>query len=417
MARRSRQGDVAATVQDMRRGLAEWWDAVRTLGANPVLAVLRRRETGRRTPPGAALFGQAHSAMALLFAGYVLLDQLNRWHTLDQPSPALVQLLLVAFGVYVLLLGNGLYRVAVDALALISRAESGRLVRVQLDDTMLAARLSDRELTVALVASLLPRLWLSWFTAPLMAPLAFTLFALWTQPQEGQQSILPSFIYYGTGLKHLLSRVPESAAVLLVLGLLSSVLLLLWLIAVGRSLRHPWQIEITALTVTVSQLAWVPAAYFICFQWVKFGGEPLERVLIPVPFAVLLALALVVATLHFTRRRPMVRTLIAAAGPLLAASALILTSIYDVLLVKQVRFPPALHFLNNAVWSLGPFALINPLGLPSPTYIGMTAWARENFCVFQLFRLPLLIALLVAYIAVCTHAARLAVFDWRYSED
>jgi hypothetical protein len=328
-------------------------------------------------------------------------------------------LILLIAAIFCTWLGMGLYHLAFDALALLGGDRGLGGSDLQLDETVRAARLTDRDFLVALLASLLPRLWLRWLSAPLVMLAGLWLYYGWSVRQENSLG----FIISGTcdsatdSMSTLASFSPLTFVWLSLFALPVSIALLFWLIALGRSITVRWQMQLIALSISLMQLAWIPLAVLQALNWATYSGWD-ERhgwlILVGWVFFPPAVLALLVASLHFSRKLPGARLLLAAGTPALGVVVLAMA----VVISTGSRAPLGgfswYILLNSAVWSMSCFALLNPLLLPFQSMLG--AGTVEYFC-FSWPRILVVIALQLIILAICAHAARLAIADWRAAED
>ncbi len=408
---------------DMLPALREWWAAIREVRHNPIVLLGRFHRGRGKRPRVVELVGWSGLLAVLSVVGhYAAL----RWFSAGGVQYAtVIGIALGACACALLWLGSGLFDAASFALRLLG--ERGALDRgsLQFDETMHATQLTDRELVVGLVALVLPRIWLRWLLGPLVALAGWVLLniALYDPDTAAQQAAAagsnagpdPHLL----ALPLLAARLPLTLALLYGVGLLAAIIMVLWLIALGRNAKVRWHIDLTAGSVALVQLAWVPLSLLRFADWRRstdnVGGEYgwLERIL-----ALLIALALLTATLHFSRRRPHLRLLGAALLPPLLLALMPL--------VDHVLQGPRYIFIwlglgglwiGELSWAFSAFTLANLLCLPAPGLLGLDPWAYGMYAAFGARRLLLLVLLQLAAIAITAHAARLAVIDWRRAED
>lgn len=414
------EADLSTALKDARDGLSAWRDAVRGLGDNPLYQRLKRAWRAQGPPSMAGVAATwAPLVTVLLVIGYLLvrlyLDE--RLFTHFDPLP--LGILLLAVTVYTTWVGMGLFHVSYDAMALLGRLGGKGGAELQLDETVMAARLSDRDFLAAILASLLPRLWLRWFSVPIVSVGLLWLAYGWQARYEAatDTGFLSTVGITGKHLGTLAAMSPLAAGWLILLAAPVSVVLLMWLIALGRSLAVRWQLQLIAGSLSLMQLAWIPLSAMQALQWSTWTGWDDREVLADLLSAIflsLLVLLVLVATLHFSRFAAGARALFAAAVPA-AGVALCLAAILLASPLQAGRGALACYsILNNAVWSASCFALLNPLTLPHPALLGMDP-VRGLIGIHPL-RLAAIIIMIAASLAICSHAARLAVADWRKGE-
>jgi hypothetical protein len=412
------EADLAATLKDARNGLRAWWEALAGLRDNPLLS--RLRQGWRARPPLLRLAtGWAPLLLVLGALGYVIWRYFVDARLFARGGTPILGFLFLVGAAYASWLGMGLYHLAFDALALLSGGRRLGRGDLQLDETVMAARLTEREILAALLASLLPRLWLRWLSAPAVTLAGLWLYHGWLLRQERKGYEVGGWMYR-LAVREMAHFAWLSPLAWLWLGLFAlpvAVALLFWLIALGRSITIRWQMQLIALSVSLMQLAWIPLAVVEALNW-QYHLSWDERqdwwLTVAWVFFPLAILAILVYGLYFSRRQPGFRLLLAAGAPALSLAIMALA----VVLSTGNRMFLADGFwyimLNCAACSLSGFALLNPLLLPYAEMLGAHSVLSNNF---GWPRTLLLFVLQLIVLAICAHAARLAIRDWRTAED
>jgi hypothetical protein len=400
------QADIA---RDTGSALREWWQAVRELPLNP-LYQLGAREAPKKKR-GSTAVGWSVLLVALIGSAYFAVPVLYGF--LDH---ALWPGLTVALGVAAWLLlwmGYGLFEAAVFTLRILADKRLQRGAELELDAGMLTAPISDREITVALVALVLPRIWIRWSVAPLATLASWTLLGLLRNPDtiwiEMPTAITARFPMPSlTELGHWL---PFSYIAMQFFGLIASVVFILWLLALGRGLAQNWHIYLMSLSDTLMQLAWIPASLIVLSNWMHLRTDIGERGDGAVRFfAMLLLIALTVATLALSRRIPALRIAISAIVPPLALVA----ALIGLTRLDMYAVGPRNAF-GEFLWAFSAGMLANPLALTNPHLLGFGQMGFA-YWLFAPWRMPLLLILQLLVLAICAHGARVAVEDWRRGE-
>jgi len=410
-------------LRDIGRGLAEWGSALKHSADNPIVLLGQRTERPRASKRWIAGLSWAGVLGALLLGAHYAAPYFSpRLGAQYVPTLAVALALL---GWLALWLGWGLYDAAVFAVKLISRPGDIAAGALQLDETLQASRLSDREITVGMALLVLPRIAARWAFGSLGALLLLVLWQLALSRQEGAASatVTSEVLHEHFSLQGFLSALPLSIGLLALTGLLASTVLVLWLMTLGRGVAAEWQMHLLAASVTLVQLAWVPIAVWR----MSAPAEPTwaaDRA--PVPgaennwllgfFAFLAVPAFLAGTLHFARRRPFFRLSVAALLPPLGLAlwCLLPHPQGDVGIAVLSGTP---LWLEEQLRFFGALALVNPLALSYPSLLGLDWYAAAAYSMFGWYRLPLLLVLQLGALAICAHAARLAVADWRSAEE
>jgi hypothetical protein len=412
------EADLATTIRDLRSGLGAWWEALAGLRDNPLLNRLRRGWRARQ-PASRLIGGWAPLAVVLGALAYLIWRYLVDPRMFATGSSPIYGLMLLVAAIYASWLGMGLYHLAFDALALLSGGRRLGRGDLQLDETVMAARLTDREVLVALLASLLPRLWLRWLSAPVVTLAGLWLYYGWFLRQEhrGYEAGSTMLRLANERMSHFAQLTPLTCIWLGLFALPVAVALLFWLIALGRSITVRWQMQVIALSVSLMQLAWIPLAVVQALNWhyqLSWDDRQDWWLIVGWVFFPLAVLAVLVYGLYFSRRLPAVRLLLAAGAPALSAALLALT----VVISTGNRAIMAEYFwyilLNSIVRSISCFALLNPLMLPYAEMLGQDSAPYMNY---GWPRTLLILALQLVVLVICAHAARLAIRDWRTAED
>jgi hypothetical protein len=403
--------------RDLAPALREWRSAIAGWRDNPIV-VLSRRSAARQRTPGRLLRGLLSWGVLLIILIGVALFVVRRWFPYAVHYTVPLALVLGVLSTYMLWAGSGLYRVALDTLSLLGQPGTVRYGELRFDEAMQSSQLSERELTVGLAAVMLPRIWLRWAAAPLAGIGAWLLLLLWLSQGEGDghvNMLARDSSYFD--LAQAVARLPLTLIWLYATGLLATAILVLWLIALGRNIHQLWQAQLVAVSVTLTQLWWLLAAAQGAYRWrtmsgMTFGGPDHLAVLLLIPLLPLLAMT---ASLHLARRSALLRLLLAGVAPPLGLWLLVVLGrrvFGDVLAMTS----PAYNAVYSTLWAFGGLGLVNIMGLPAGSLLGMEPALASTFMSFSVPRALVLLLLQVSLLALCAHAARLAVYDWRYSE-
>lgn len=399
--------------------LAEWRAAIFGWRDNPLVLLLKVR---RPAESQSRLLSRSKELLLWLLIGAACFAfvfwLLQRLSAAAQWQEVLMALLLTLFCLAGLWLARGLFESTIHTLRLLGiRGRLGQNA-VHFDETIQGSRISDRELVVGLAAASLPRLWLRWLPAPALALLGYCLYML-----LGSLGDKPAGnVFHDAGVNSfqpllLLLLSGPSLLVLVFWGLLSSVIYVLLLIALGRSIGQLWQAQMLAGSLTLTQLASIPLLFYAAYYWRDFTGTLwADDLLLCTLLAPAIVLAYFTTLLIFTRRRPLLRILLASLpGP----AGLALWRIF-----AFWDFGNSGHFqtsvqqmLNTTFWYFSPAALVNPLGLPGAWCLGVPRSLAVSFQAYYWWRGPLLMLMALAILSICATAARHAVNDWRHAEE
>ncbi len=408
------QADLLA---DLLPSLKEWRDAIAGLRDNALYQLLSRSAARRSTESRKSLPRQT-LVYALGFAitfglSYFLLPRLA-YIPFDIRLPLALLISTVLLASY--WISTGLYDTAIYAQRLLSVPGTLGAGEVNLDESMLSARLDEREFVCALVAICVPRLWMRWAFA---APIFMTLYALFlvvinaveSSARLGWMAQLP----YSYEPLLMLRSSPLSLLVLYGVGFLSSILMLLFLIALGRSISQFWQAQLVAASIAAAQILYIPLGFAAFFNWYDYmttAYADLQHLGAAIaPFGPLIWIT---AVMHFARPRPLLRIFLAALPPPagIALWWLMIMNFDAGISASSLR-----NLGNTMGWYFSSAALMNPLALPFGECLGVGAKVAGAFCSLQWYRLPLLLLMLAALAGICATAARHAVYDWRHAED
>jgi hypothetical protein len=275
-------------------------------------------------------------------------------------------------------------------------------------------------LSLLVLERVVPRL----VVGPLVAIGALVLWFLHGNTGENStvDALLPQLLHQYFKPQSLMSHAPLATALLAFTGLLAGIALVLWLITLGRGVREDWQVHLLAASVTLTQLAWIPLAISRMATPAALSGVNSRLAHQPLslgPFFALIAVpAFLAGTLYIARRNPAVRlTLAAVLPPAGMALWLLLPHGLADPGVPQMGLSATAVWLEDLLRNFGALALVNPLALSFPQLLGIDPQAGQFYALFGQYRLLQLVTLQLVAIAVCAHAARLAVHDWRASED
>ncbi|MCC7479496.1 hypothetical protein IT575_13710 [bacterium] len=397
--------------------LREWSSAAAGLRDNALYQLLsrsagRRQAAARRNIP--LQLGSYGLGFAMVLGlSYFLLPRFV-YVPFDIRLP--LALLIAAVMLVSFWMSTGLYDTAIYALRLLSKPGSLGAGELILDESMLSARLDEREFVCALVAVCVPRLWLRWAFA---APVFLSLYALFlvvinlveSSARLGWMAQLP----YSYEPLQVLKLMPLSLLVLYSVGFLSSILMLLFLIALGRSIAQFWQAQMVAASVAAVQLLYIPLGFAAFFNWYDYMTTAYaDLATLGAAIAPFGPLAWYAAVMHFARPRPLLRIFLAALPP---PAGIVLWWLMILNLGGGISDSSLRNLGNTMGWYFSSAALMNPLALPYGPCLGVSAKVAGAFCSMQWYRLPLLLLMLAALAGICATAARHAVYDWRHAED
>lgn len=418
--------DINILLRDASAGMREWWLSLCELRDNPLYQYLNRNWTRRsRSNRWHRFFMWLPPLLSVTGLGYVMLRFVTATTASVVHDPRILAVLLTAGALCILWLISGLYHTARDSLLLLASRDCLGPSDVHFDEAVMAARLTDRDFIVAMVANILPRLYLRFATAPLFAFIGLILLQLWmiilNQANEGAGVALKVFgldaatLDFNT-LQIMATHLPISLLTLMLLMIPAALVMLLWLLALGRNMHQRWQIQLVALSVSVSQVVWIPLSFLQLFCWLRFNlgeisaSEMFTAVLMP-----FFVVGILVATLHISKRLAGLRYALCAATPVLGLLAPAV-----VLGMSGMKFLSMHAHLYNAAnvmtWITSCFALVNPIGLVSTYSTGLDSVITVSMQAFDWFRLPVILLVQLVCLAVCAHAARLAIADWRTAE-
>ena len=418
--------DLNEMLSDARLGLSAWFTAVRELRDNPVYRFLNR--PARAVSPLSRLLrylAWAPPVLALFGLGTVI------YRLVTAASPDVIYdrqvmiILAAALLVYTLWITSNLFQLSRDALLLLADRNSLGRSDIHFDEAVMAVRLADREFITAMLASLLPRIFVRWLTTPVIALAGVLILQLWIDKAEtlSELSYNPN-VYLSLlsaenieqSLALISGHAPVSIVLLALAMVLPALIMLLWLIALGRNLPQRWMVHLVALCVTVGQVLWIPVGFAQVLNWrmMNTGGVTLSAfasaVLIPI-----ITLAVFVASLHFSKRIPWVRLLLSAATPVLCLS-FPFAAVWVTGMRPLSSFVVQYDIAHTATWILSAFAMLNPFFLFNASSLGISETLVSSHRAFEWFRVPVVLALQLVCLAISAHAARLAFADWRKSE-
>lgn len=249
----------------MREQLQLWIEAWRGLRDNPLAVYLSQAEARRQQRLGWWRRNRLYVIVLLLLLAlgsfsvenYVTSYDDFLWGLLDSPEFILSYLALVVLPLYLLWAGQGLYRGLLDAL-LVLAPPSRRTHALTIDDLSAITLLTDREIVTGALSVLLPPLLLRLAVGVFLAWQMILAFAYGTQFLDWY--ILPYGMENDSNFVMALALGPLTMAALFCSGALALMILLLYMLAVGREMNATLASASAAIMV-LAQAAYTPVAF------------------------------------------------------------------------------------------------------------------------------------------------------------
>jgi len=418
--------DVSELLADARAGISAWAAAVKDFRDNPIYHYLNRAWRSRGpASPWLRFLPWIPPVIAFFGIGFVIFRLISATAPSVLYDRTVLAVLGISLAVYTLWISSNLYSVARDALLLLGTRDCLSASDVRFDESVMAVRLTDREFIVAMLANLLPRIYIRWLTSPVMALAGLAVIHLWLMHQHNANESSSQYItFFGIysqsnaidAVHSMALHAPHNLILMFVAMLLPALIMLLWLVTLGRSLKQRWMVHLVAFSVTAAQVIWIPLGMLQVHCWKRFSGGGLsDNALVWGIFAPFIVIAVLVATLHFSKNRPWLRLLLAGATPvlcLISPAAALKISTFKMLTLHSTMY----EFTNIFSWILSTFSLVNPIFLLDPFVLCIPPDRYNDYLAFEWFRVPVVLLLQLISLCICAHAARLALDDWRKDE-
>jgi len=392
------------------RIIGSWWNALVTLRENPLaryyLLAQRRRITS------VPWWQRWLSVILLVILLAIFLGYLWLWG--GMPGSEVAEFIstifyLLAIPVLAIWVVAGVYTAARDSMAVLGLGHK-YTTSVVADDMLASSELSDAQIVVGVLWILLPPLWWrAWIGA-----LVIWLFAFQYTIQSatevsavsyGQPSPAHSFVLAVLG-------VPPIA----VAGMLAALVLILFLVTMGRSSTSLLGSVCGALTA-LAQAGWLIIGLILVTQGYYFFGAQYSYGT-PVPAIAFMAWGIAFAVLAvllcgFAARFGWLRPVLAIGMPLVLiiagmASAVFVADLFGVHLSENIA-GVAISLSGALAWCWSSMTVVNPLAIPSAACIGANLATGVQHVFLQPWLWGMLVAMQLVLLLFFAHFARISV--------